>query len=163
MPRSAPRPRKCGPGLPAETGAQCILEGSGKGFWGTLSSTSNSPKHSSLPSPPLPPDPSTETPPYSPKDNPAVLSASVKVSRHNAIIPLFGYILLQVALQVWFISGSFPVTQLHRMQNYDNNACLQIMNRGFGFLIAEMLYKCKVSLQLKSMTKEIKFPGMFYI
>lgn len=37
------------------------------------------------------------------------------------------------------------------------------MNKGFGFLIAEKLYKCEVSLQLKSMTKEIKFPGMFYI
>lgn len=48
----------------------------------------------------------------------------------NAIISPCCYILLQVTLQVWFISGSFPVTQLHRMQNYDNNACLQIMNKG---------------------------------
>lgn len=69
----------------------------------------------------------------------------------------------QVSLQVQFISASFPVTQLHRMQNYDNNACLQIMSKELVFLTAEMLHKCTISLQLKSMTKEIKFPGMLHI
>lgn len=37
------------------------------------------------------------------------------------------------------------------------------MKTGLGFLIAEILYKCRVSLWLKSMTEEIKFPEMFYI
>lgn len=44
-----------------------------------------------------------------------------------------------------------------------NDTCLQMMSKELVFLIMEIQHKCSVSLQLKPMTGEVKFPGRFYI